>query len=139
MKILLNFIDNMSSAPWRIDNQTCWWSYISKIWAFFVHRSYTRNYASVLKLLGFISSTFKPKALLEACFLHAIDEQKHANSPPKWYVLWGKLNALAVKNGFCHKINSYLHPSELSFFPRLKVYKCRFKALKWGKNRTNGE
>ena len=49
---------------------------------FSVHHSYTSNYACVLKLFGFISSIFEPKALLEACFLHAIDEQKHANSQP---------------------------------------------------------
>jgi hypothetical protein len=41
------------------------------------------NYAFILKLFSFISTTFEPKALLKACFLHAIDEQKHANSPPK--------------------------------------------------------
>jgi len=29
-------------------------------------------------LFGFNSSIFKPKALLKASFLHAIDEQKHA-------------------------------------------------------------
>lgn len=37
----------------------------------------------MLKLISFISSIFEPKALLEACFLYAIDEQKHANSPPQ--------------------------------------------------------